>query len=85
MIRYLGDQYYNKDGEAEWCFGLPWLAVIYKGMGNMAKYRFYMQKTLDAMNENDELPELYFANSDEHNENTPLGWAQAMFLVAVSQ
>ena len=85
LIRYAGDKYYGRDGEAEWCFGLPWLAVIYKGMGNMAKYRFYMQKTLDAMNENDELPELYFANSDEHNENTPLGWAQAMFLVAVSQ
>lgn len=83
VARYIGDKYYNKDGEAEWCFGLPWLAAVYKRMGNMAKYRFYMMKTLDAMNDNDELPELYFAGSEEHNENTPLGWAQAMFLVAV--
>ncbi|MCX6707409.1 MAG: glycoside hydrolase family 15 protein, partial [Candidatus Woesearchaeota archaeon] len=41
IIRYVGDEYYNKEGEAEWCFGLPWLAVIYKSHGNMAKYRFY--------------------------------------------
>jgi phosphorylase kinase alpha/beta subunit len=83
VIRYIGDQYYNHDGEAEWCFGLPWLAIIYRDHGNMAKYRFYMQKTMDAMTENDELPELYFAGTDDYNENTPLGWAQAMFLVAV--
>ncbi len=85
VIRYMNDQYYNQEGEAEWCFGLPWLAIIYKSMGNTAKYRFYMQKTLDAMNDNDELPELYFAGSDEHNENTPLGWAQAMFLIAAGE
>jgi GH15 family glucan-1,4-alpha-glucosidase len=85
VLRYIGDEYYNKGGEAEWCFGLPWLAIVYKKMGNMTKYRFYMQKTLDAMNDDDELPELYFAGSDEHNENTPLGWAQAMFLQAVSE
>ncbi|MBD3313168.1 glycoside hydrolase family 15 [Candidatus Woesearchaeota archaeon] len=84
VIRYIGDAYYNEGGEAEWCFGIPWLAIIYRNMGNMAKYRFYMQKTVDAMNDNDELPELYFAGTDEHNENSPLGWAQAMFLVAVN-
>lgn len=83
IIRYIGDRYYNKEGEAEWCFGLPWLALIYRSIGNMTKYRFYMQKTMDAMTEDDELPELYFSGTDDYNENTPLGWAQAMFLVAV--
>ena len=34
VIRYIGDKYYNAPekigSEAEWCFGLPWLAIIYK-------------------------------------------------------
>ena len=35
VIRYKNDRYYNKneDGyseEAEWCFGFPWLAIIYQ-------------------------------------------------------
>jgi len=82
VIRYLGDQYYNKNGEAEWTFGFPWLAIIYKHLNKPDKYAYYMRKTMEAMNENKELPELYYSNSEEHNENSPLGWAQAMFLVA---
>ncbi|MCX8147083.1 MAG: glycoside hydrolase family 15 protein [Candidatus Woesearchaeota archaeon] len=82
LIRYPGDKYYYKNGEAEWVFGFPWLAIIYRNMGKLTKYRYYIQKTFDAMNERGELPELYFADSDEHNENSPLGWAQALFIVA---
>jgi phosphorylase kinase alpha/beta subunit len=85
VIRYENDQYYNKDGEAEWTFGFPWLAKIYKEMNLPHKYAFYMRKTLEAMNEKGELPELYYAGSDEHNENSPLGWSQAMFLVMVGE
>ena len=84
VIRYLGDQYYNRNGEAEWTMGFPWLAVIYKNFNNPEKYAYYTRKTLEAMNDKGELPELYFANSDEYNENTPLGWAQAMMIVALS-
>ncbi len=84
VIRYEGDKYYFKDGEAEWTMGLSWLAIIYKNMGNEEKYRFYVNKAIEAMNEKGELPELYFANSNEHNENSPLGWSQALFLVSVS-
>jgi phosphorylase kinase alpha/beta subunit len=83
VLRYLGDKYYHRDGEAEWTMGLPWLAIIYRQAGDFAKYRYYMQKTMSAMNEKGELPELYFAGSPEHNENTPLGWSQALYLVAV--
>ena len=82
VIRYLGDAYYNRDGEAEWCFGFPWLAKIYGDMNKPDKYAAYMRKTLDVMNENEELPELYYSNSEVYNENTPLGWGQALFLVA---
>jgi GH15 family glucan-1,4-alpha-glucosidase len=84
VIRYVGDQYYNKNGEAEWTFGFPWLAIIFRNLGDKAKYDYYMHKTRSVMNEKGELPELYFAHSSEHNENTPLAWSQAMYLVAAS-
>ena len=82
VIRYHNDQYYNKNGEAEWTFGFPWLATIYKNLNKPDKYAFYMRKSIEVMNKNKEMPELYFANSNQHNENSPLGWSQAMFLVA---
>ncbi|MEM4254259.1 MAG: glycoside hydrolase family 15 protein [Candidatus Woesearchaeota archaeon] len=84
VIRYVGDKYYNKNGEAEWTMGLAWLAIIYKQLGIMDKHKLFLDKTKAAMNEQGELPELYFANSSEHNENTPLGWAQSLFVVAAA-
>ncbi|KKU31176.1 MAG: hypothetical protein UX46_C0007G0094, partial [Candidatus Amesbacteria bacterium GW2011_GWC1_46_24] len=29
------------------------------------------------------LPELYFSNSPEYNANTPLGWSESLFIVAL--
>ena len=43
-----------------------------------------MRKTVEVMNNDGELPELYFANTNIHNENCPLGWAQALFLVMMN-
>jgi len=83
VARYLGDAYYRRSGEAEWTMGLPWLAIIYRGMGDAVKYRYYLEKTFSAMNDAGELPELYFADTDEHNENTPLGWSQALYMTAI--
>ena len=82
VIRYLGDKYYSNGSEAEWTFGLPWLAIIYKQLSNPEKYAYYTRKTLEAMNEKGEMPELYYGKTDKHNENTPLAWGQAMCLVA---
>ncbi|MDP2750488.1 MAG: glycoside hydrolase family 15 protein [Nanoarchaeota archaeon] len=83
VLRYIGDQYYNHElGEPEWTMGLPWLAIIYKKLGNENKYLKFMKMTYAAFNDNDELPELYFRNTDKHNENTPLGWSQSLFVVA---
>jgi len=81
VIRYVNDQYYNKGGEANWVMGFPWMAIIYKKMNKPDKYAHFMKKCIEAMNEKGELPELYYANSTVHNENSPLGWAQALFLV----
>lgn len=84
VIRYIGDKYYSNGREAEWCFGFPWLAKIYKNLGNKEKYQYYIKKTHQAMNSKFDLPELYYANTQTHNENTPLGWGIAMYLIAVS-
>src|SRR4030042_274657 len=80
LARYPGDHYYNRNGEAEWTMGFPWLATIYKKLGNRKKYESYMGKTVFVMNSAGELPELYFACSKEHNANTPLGWAQSLYV-----
>ncbi|MEM3127139.1 MAG: glycoside hydrolase family 15 protein [Candidatus Woesearchaeota archaeon] len=86
VLRYIGDKYYNKDGkEAEWCFGFPWLAIIYRQLGNFNKYKFYTDKTIEAMNEKGELPELYFGETNKHNENSPLGWGQSLAIVAMQK
>ena len=84
VIRYLGDQYYYNGGEAEWTFGLPWLAICHKLLGNKEKHSFYLKKTKEALNDRGELPELYFANSEKHNENIPLAWSMSLKLVAES-
>jgi phosphorylase kinase alpha/beta subunit len=100
VIRYVGDRYYNANepdvsivgqhvdpvgGEAEWTMGLVWLAIIYKKQKKPANYAHYMRLVTQAMNAQGELPELYYAKSSVHNENTPLGWAQSLYVVAMSE
>jgi len=87
VIRYKGDAYYNKNDdekseEAEWTFGLSWLAIIYQNIGKQEKAMECI-KDLIASDTPDGLPELYFSNSPEYNENTPLGWSESLFIVAL--
>ncbi len=87
IIRYKGDRYYNKnaDGiseEAEWTFGLAWLSIIYQKLGMDEKARELL-KDLIAIDTPDGLPELYFSNTAEYNDNTPLGWSESLFIVAL--
>ena len=83
IIRYIGDQYYYRNGEAQWTNGLAWIAIIYKKLNKPNKYAYYMRKAVEVMNKKGELPELYYANSSEHNENTPLAWSQALFVAGL--
>lgn len=86
VIRYIGDKYYNENGaEAEWTFGFPWLATIYGQLNNPEKHAHYYRKTLEAMNDKGEMPELYYGNTDKCNENTPLAWGQSLSVVAMAQ
>jgi phosphorylase kinase alpha/beta subunit len=64
--------------------GFPRLAIIYKSLRNRKKYAYYMKKARLAMNGSGHLPVLYYAGSKEHNKNTPLGWTQALYLVAAA-
>jgi len=87
VIRYKGDKYYNKNPdnvseEAEWTFGLAWLAIIYIKRDNPEKARELIKNIL-AIDTPEGLPELYFSNSDEFNENTPLGWSESLFIIAL--
>ncbi len=83
VIRYFNDRYYFRKGEAMWTMGFPWLAIIYKQLNKPDKYSFYMRKSMEALNEKGELPELYFADGSGHNENTPLAWSQALLIASL--
>ncbi|MCB0370200.1 MAG: hypothetical protein KDD45_12445, partial [Bdellovibrionales bacterium] len=90
VIRYKLDRYYNNniDGfseEAEWCFGLAWLAIIYAERGDKEKAYYYLRRTRKAVTPDGKVPELYFSNTDKPNENTPLGWAESMYVVALQK
>jgi GH15 family glucan-1,4-alpha-glucosidase len=96
VIRYKGDSYYSTlehEGrhhdlsfyygtEAEWTFGLPWLALCHLELGNLEKANHYIKRTENVMLSDGSLPELYFAKSADYNSNTPLGWGSAMYILA---
>jgi phosphorylase kinase alpha/beta subunit len=87
VIRYKGDAYYNRnvDGyseEAEWTFGLAWLAIVYEKFGDKQKAMEFLDRLLH-VDTKQGLPELYFSNSPKFNENTPLGWSESLFIVAL--
>lgn len=88
VIRYKNDHYYNKnpDGyseEAEWCFGISWLAIIHERTGDKKKAMEYIRMMLGTVTDGGEVPELYFSHSTQYNENTPLGWSESLFVLAL--
>jgi GH15 family glucan-1,4-alpha-glucosidase len=88
VIRYKLDRYYNnnEDGyseEAEWCFGLSWLAIIYALRKENEKAWYYLRRARATITPEGQIPELYYSNSDRPNDNTPLGWAESMYVVAL--
>ncbi len=90
VIRYKGDRYYNnnKDGhseEAEWCFGLSWLAIIYAERGEKDKAYYFLRKAKATVTPEGKVPELYYSHTNKPNENTPLGWAESMYVIAMKK
>jgi hypothetical protein len=42
-----------------------------------------MAKATATVTVDGKIPELYFSHSDKANENTPLGWSESMYVVAL--
>jgi GH15 family glucan-1,4-alpha-glucosidase len=96
VIRYQGDSYYStkeSDGrnkplrhyygtEMEWTMGIPWLALAHMEVGNYEKAKEYVRWTESLALEHGYLPEGYFANTSIPNPNNPLGWSNAMYILA---
>lgn len=90
VIRYKLDRYYNHnaDGyseEAEWCFGLSWLAIIYAERGEREKAWYYLRRAKATVTPTGEVPELYYSHTAIPNDNTPLGWAESMYVIALEK
>ncbi len=88
VIRYRNDRYYNnnKDGyseEAEWSMGVAWLTIIYARLGNFEKASYYFRQADKTINKEGLIPELWYSHTDKQNDNTPLGWAESMYVVAL--
>jgi phosphorylase kinase alpha/beta subunit len=88
VIRYRNDRYYNnnQDGyseEAEWSMGLAWLAIIYAKRGDVEKAAHYLDRAGKTINPQGLIPELWYSHTTKHNDNTPLGWAESMYVVAL--
>ncbi|WP_211747903.1 glycoside hydrolase family 15 protein [Paenibacillus sp. Marseille-Q4541] len=97
VIRYKGDSYYSTQegiygrnqpldlyygSEAEWCFGFGFLAMAHLQLGNVDKAKYYVSEFEKVMLEDGAIPELYYAGSSKYNVNTPLCWANAMYIVS---
>ncbi len=90
VIRYKLDRYYNNnvDGyseEAEWCFGLAWLAIIYAERSEKERAYYYLRQAKATVTADGLIPELYYSHTDRPNGNTPLGWAESMYVVALKK
>lgn len=90
VLRYKFDRYYNanEDGyseEAEWCFGLSWLAIIYAERGQKDRAWYYLERAKLAVTPQGTVPEAYFSHTNEPNPNTPLAWAESMYVIALKK
>lgn len=88
VLRYVFDRYYNEnpDGysqEAEWCFGLSWLAIIYAERGDRERAEYWLGRAKYAVTPDGKVPELYYSHTDRPNDNTPLAWAESMYVIAL--
>jgi len=92
---YNGDQWNPEGREAEWPMGFAWLAIVYAKMAEEAlgkgdkrgtlellkKSHHYVKRAEKTMTGEYCIPELYTAG--KQNPNTPLAWAQAMYVIGV--
>ena len=63
--------------------GFPWLAIVYARMGDITRAENYLNKSGLILTPEEKIPELYYSNTATANENTPLGWAESLYVVAL--
>lgn len=95
VIRYKGDSYYSTkehDGrhlpyehffnsEPAWSMGILYLGLAKLQLGEISESKRALEWTENIMLEDGSIPELRYAKSDKHNENTALGWSQALYCI----
>lgn len=84
VIRYLGDKYYNVNGEAEWTFGFAYLFFTYIDL-DFEKAEKYLHKLISNIDDNGYVPELFYSGTRKPNINNPLGWSVAMTILAIEK
>lgn len=85
LIRYPGDKYHeNEKGEAEWTFGFTYLFFAYIN-SDVEKAERYLRNSIELLDENYLMPELFFSGTSNPNENNPLGWSVAMLILAIEK
>jgi len=84
LIRYVGDKYYNKNGEAEWTFGFSYLFFAYIDT-DFELAEKYLYKILETIDSDGSIPELYYSGSNIGNDNNPLGWSVSMAILAIER
>lgn len=96
VIRYQGDSYYTTDpaglrkqemykyygSEAEWTMGLNWLSICHQVLGDKEKAQQYIEHAEKVVLPDGRFPELYYAKTDKCNGNNPLGWSNALYIIA---
>jgi GH15 family glucan-1,4-alpha-glucosidase len=65
--------------------GFPWLSIIYNDRGEKEKAQEYLTLARQARDPEGKLPELYYSHTDKPNENNPLGWAESLYVIALSK
>lgn len=81
--KHLDGQYTG--GEAEWVFGLPKLIFCREILGLSENQDLYDNLLRIAIETDGKIPELYYANTNIHNDNTPLGWACNLTYLALKR
>ena len=59
--------------------------LVYAMSGNKEKAYYYLRQAEKTVTEEGLVPELYYSNSDKPNGNTPLGWSESMYIVALNK
>lgn len=84
VARYIGDKYYNVNGNAQWTFGFCYLAMCYFDIDIKISEK-YIYKTIDLLDSNYYLPELFYAGTNKPNDNNPLGWSVSMLIICIEK